>query len=42
MGGVFETIPGRDGEIRIVRLKTTSGEILRPVQPLLMLEMESS
>ncbi|KAG5878161.1 hypothetical protein JTB14_028533 [Gonioctena quinquepunctata] len=42
MGGVVETIPGRDGEIRVVRLKTASGELLRLVQRLLMLEMVSS
>ncbi|KAG5859437.1 Protein of unknown function DUF5641, partial [Gonioctena quinquepunctata] len=42
MGRVVETIPGRDGEIRVVRLKTASGELVRPVQRLLMLEMGNS
>ena len=39
MARVIEVFPGKDGIIRVVRLKTASGEILRPVQRLVPLEM---
>jgi hypothetical protein len=36
---VLELIPGTDGVVRVVRLKTASGEYLRPVQKLYPLEV---
>jgi hypothetical protein len=36
---VEETIPGRDGEVRLVRLRTASGVLLRPIQRVYPLEM---
>ncbi|GFV05381.1 DUF5641 domain-containing protein [Trichonephila clavipes] len=32
---IIELIPGRDGEIRTVQLKTQHGTVIRPVQPYL-------
>lgn len=34
LGKVIELLPGKDGITRLVRLKTASGEVLRPVQKL--------
>lgn len=39
MGRVIEIIPGRDGIVRLVKLKTATGELLRPVQRVCFLEM---
>lgn len=39
---VVELIPGRDGKVRLVRLKTTNGELLRPVQRTYPLEINFS
>ncbi|KAJ8914514.1 hypothetical protein NQ315_002787 [Exocentrus adspersus] len=38
LGRVVELIPGRDGGLRFVRVKTTKGVLLRPVQRLFPLE----
>lgn len=37
---VIELMPGRDGIVRLARLKTSSGEILRPLQRLYPLEVD--
>ncbi|XP_046734982.1 uncharacterized protein LOC124404696 [Diprion similis] len=39
---VLETIAGNDGEIRVVRLKTASGEVTRPVQRVYPLELNDN
>jgi hypothetical protein len=39
MARVLEAIPGTEGVVRVVRLKTASGEYLRPVQKLYPLEV---
>src|SRR5436190_3420933 len=39
LGLVVETFPGKDGITRLVRLKTATGELTRPVQRLYPLEM---
>ncbi|CAG7821123.1 unnamed protein product, partial [Allacma fusca] len=36
---VIELFPGKDGIVRVVRLRTASGEIIRPVQRLFPLEV---
>lgn len=38
---VLELYPGRDGYVRVARLKTSSGEMLRPVQRLYNLEIQN-
>ncbi|KAF2890347.1 hypothetical protein ILUMI_15826, partial [Ignelater luminosus] len=38
---IVETITGKDGEIRVVRLKTANGELVRPVQRIYQLEINS-
>ena len=35
---ILELIPGKDGVIRVIRLKTTDGELTRPLQRLIFLE----
>lgn len=39
LGRVIKVIPGRDGEIRVVKIKTENGELVRPVQRLYPLEI---
>ncbi|GFT39614.1 DUF5641 domain-containing protein [Trichonephila clavipes] len=39
---IIELIPGRDGKIRTVRLKTLYGKILRPIQRIHSLEIRSN
>ncbi|GFV61296.1 integrase catalytic domain-containing protein [Trichonephila clavipes] len=39
---IIELIPGRDGKIRTVRLKTQHGKILRPIQRIYPLEIHSN
>ncbi|GFU96942.1 DUF5641 domain-containing protein [Trichonephila clavipes] len=39
---IIELIPGRDGKIRTVRLKTEHGKILRPIQRIYPLEIRSN
>ncbi|GFU51207.1 integrase catalytic domain-containing protein [Trichonephila clavipes] len=39
---IIELIPGRDGKIRMVRLKTQHGKILRPKQRIYPLEIRSN
>jgi len=44
LGRVIEVHPGRDGEVRVVKVKTAGGILLRPVQrlyPLEVLEVEA-
>ncbi|GFT60819.1 DUF5641 domain-containing protein [Trichonephila clavipes] len=38
---IIELIPGRDGEIRTVRLKTQHGRVIRPVQRIFPLEVQA-
>ncbi|GFY03492.1 integrase catalytic domain-containing protein [Trichonephila clavipes] len=38
---IVELIPGRDGEIRTVRLKTQHGTVIRPVQRIFPLEVQA-
>ncbi|GFT01922.1 DUF5641 domain-containing protein [Trichonephila clavipes] len=38
---IIELIPGRDGEIRTVRLKTQHGAVIRPVQRIFPLEVQA-
>lgn len=40
LGRVIEVIPGKDGRIRLARVKTLRGELLRPVQRLYPLECD--
>lgn len=42
IGRIIELIPGRDGKIRTVKLKTQNGTVLRPVQRIYPLEIQSS
>ncbi|XP_071043840.1 uncharacterized protein [Parasteatoda tepidariorum] len=39
MGRVTETYVGKDGHIRVARLKASTGELVRPVQRIFPLEM---
>ncbi|GFY14740.1 integrase catalytic domain-containing protein [Trichonephila clavipes] len=39
---IIELIPGRDGKIRMVRLKTQHGKMLRPIQRIYPLEIRSN
>ena len=38
---VEELLPGQDGEVRVVRLKTSLGQVMRPLQRIYPLEMSS-
>ncbi|GFX45669.1 DUF5641 domain-containing protein [Trichonephila clavipes] len=38
---IIELIPSRDGEIRIVRLRTQHGTVIRPVQRIFPLEVQA-
>ncbi|GFQ92404.1 DUF5641 domain-containing protein [Trichonephila clavata] len=38
---IIELIPGRDGEIRTIRLKTQHGTVIRPVQRIFPLEVQT-
>jgi len=40
LGRVIETFPGKDGVIRVVRLVTKSGQLVRPIQKLYSLEVD--
>lgn len=40
LGRVIETFPGKDGVIRVVRLITASGQLVRPIQRLYPLEVD--
>lgn len=42
VGRVVETCPGKDGAVRVVKIKTTSGILTRPVTKLSPLPIESS
>jgi hypothetical protein len=42
MGRVLELIPGKDNNVRVVKVKTTTGVITRPIQRLIPLEISSS
>ena len=39
---VIELYPGKDGNIRVVRVKTASGELVRPIHRIYPLEIPSS
>ncbi|UYV63448.1 hypothetical protein LAZ67_2004109 [Cordylochernes scorpioides] len=40
LGKVEEVLPGADGQVRVARVKTSSGVFLRPVQRLFPLEIK--
>lgn len=42
LGKIIELMPGKDGECRLVKLQTSKGELLRPVQTLYRLEICSA
>ncbi|XP_055948258.1 uncharacterized protein LOC129981444 [Argiope bruennichi] len=42
LGKIIEVIPGKDGITRLVKLKTSRGELLRPVQRLYPLEVSAT
>ncbi len=42
MGLVVEVIPGKDAQVRVVRVKTAGGILLRPVQRLYQLEINEN
>ena len=37
---VIELITGKDGKVRVVRLRTTDGELVRPIQRILVYPLE--
>ena len=39
---IREVYPGKDGYVRVVKLKTSKGELVRPIQKLIPLEVEHS
>lgn len=42
LGRVIARLPGRDDQIRVYRIKTKEGELLRPIQRLYPLEIDCS
>jgi hypothetical protein len=38
LGRVMELLPGRDGRVRVVKVKTASGELIRPAAQICLLE----
>uniref|UniRef100_A0AAR5NXF4 Integrase catalytic domain-containing protein n=1 Tax=Dendroctonus ponderosae TaxID=77166 RepID=A0AAR5NXF4_DENPD len=42
MGRVQELLAGQDGQVRVVKVKTVRGELLRPIQKLLLLEYRAT
>ncbi|GLV61282.1 hypothetical protein CBL_21104, partial [Carabus blaptoides fortunei] len=38
LGRIEELLPGRDGEVRLVRVNTTKGQLFRPIQRIYVLE----
>ncbi|GFU35077.1 bel12-ag transposon polyprotein [Trichonephila clavipes] len=42
LGRVLELFPGKDGIIRLVKLRTERGDMLRPIQRLYPLEVTSN
>jgi len=41
MGRILELFPGRDGHVRVARVKTAKGELTRPLQRLFAMEIEN-
>lgn len=41
LGKITQLFPGRDGKVRVARLKTATGELVRPVQRLYPLELSA-
>jgi len=41
MARIIQIYPGKDGEIRVARVKTASGEVVRPIQRVFPLEIHS-
>ncbi|XP_071648478.1 uncharacterized protein [Temnothorax longispinosus] len=41
LGKIIQVFPGQDGKVRVVKLKTATGELVRPVQRLYPLELAS-
>ncbi|GFT65033.1 DUF5641 domain-containing protein [Trichonephila clavipes] len=42
LGCITEIIPGKDGQVRLVRVQTSQQEFLRPIQSIYPLEISSS
>ncbi|GFQ84754.1 hypothetical protein TNCT_288761 [Trichonephila clavata] len=42
LGRITENIPGKDGQVRLVRVKTLQHEFLRPIQRIYPLDISSS
>ena len=42
LGRIIDILPGKDGKVRVARVKTMYGELIRPVQRLFPLEMSST
>jgi hypothetical protein len=42
MGRIIELFPGKDGESRVAKVKTSTGVLIRPLQRLYPLEVTSS
>ncbi|GFY79063.1 DUF5641 domain-containing protein [Trichonephila inaurata madagascariensis] len=42
LGRIIEIIPGKDGQVRLVRVQTSQQEFLRPIQRIYPLEISSS
>jgi hypothetical protein len=42
LGKIVELIPGKDGNVRVVKVRTTTGVIIRPIQRLFPLEVSST
>lgn len=42
LGRIIEIFPGRDGKVRVVKLKTATGYLTRPVQRLYHLELSTA
>lgn len=40
IGQIVETFPGKDATVRLVRVRTSGGQVLRPVQRIFALEIE--
>lgn len=40
MAKIIELYPGKDGKVRVVKLKTYTGEVIRPVRKIYPLEVQ--
>ena len=42
LGQIIQVYPGNDGEVRVVKVKTSKGELVRPVQKIYPLEVREN